>query len=280
MRRAGMLAACVIVAGLWQPPGAAAQTEPRVLMLDDFIAQADYFSGVVSALGRRPDRYTESFVSFMQYLTQDEWDYVVFIEYGLRSREEHIALAEALEKHLSAGGTLSFTYPNLDDAPELWEVLGVAWAEDPVEPEAIVWTEPFPPPWFGAARLVITAPPLWSDFGDVLTPAPGGRVIGIYEGSGAPVMLDTRDGFVLVNGLTWDDWGPAYLFGHSQTRYLTTCIPDFDDNGVLDFFDFLAFQDAFAAKDPRADLNRSGTWDFFDFLLFQEAFVYGCRPAR
>ena len=55
------------------------------------------------------------------------------------------------------------------------------------------------------------------------------------------------------------------------------CYPDCDRSGELDFFDFLCFQNAFAARDPYADCDRSGTFDFFDFLCFQEAFGVGCE---
>jgi hypothetical protein len=54
------------------------------------------------------------------------------------------------------------------------------------------------------------------------------------------------------------------------------CRADIDDNGVLDFFDFLAFQDLFAAGDPAADFDCNGELDFFDFLAFQDTFAAGC----
>lgn len=275
MKRAGVLATCLFAAMLWRAAPAAAQTEPRVLMLDDpqRVFQ-NYWVGVQSVV--RIERRTESFPDFLDALRGGGWDYVVFIWYRPRSREEHIELAGLLEEHISRGGTLSFTYPHLDEAPELWEVLGVASAEDPAAPEFIWPAAMWHPTWLGAGRLVIDAPPRWSDFGDVLTAAPGGRVIAEYEVSRLPVMLETRRGHVIVNGLNWDDWEPASGMGRAQTRFLTLCIPDFDDNGVLDFFDFLAFQDAFAAKDPRADLARDGVFDLFDFLAFQDVFAYGC----
>jgi murein tripeptide amidase MpaA len=53
---------------------------------------------------------------------------------------------------------------------------------------------------------------------------------------------------------------------------------DFNKDGMLDVFDFLAFQDLFVAQDPRADLDQStgvGVFDIFDFLEFQDLFVGG-----
>ena len=55
-----------------------------------------------------------------------------------------------------------------------------------------------------------------------------------------------------------------------------TCYADCDASGGLDFFDFLCFQDAFAAGEPYADCDGSGNLDFFDFLCFQDEFALGC----
>jgi hypothetical protein len=54
------------------------------------------------------------------------------------------------------------------------------------------------------------------------------------------------------------------------------CYPDCDGNEVLDFFDFLCFQNAFLAGDPYADCDGNGVLDFFDFLCFQNEFLAGC----
>jgi hypothetical protein len=54
------------------------------------------------------------------------------------------------------------------------------------------------------------------------------------------------------------------------------CYADCDGSGALDFFDFLCFQNAFAAGEPSADCDESGSLDFFDFLCFQNEFAAGC----
>ncbi len=64
----------------------------------------------------------------------------------------------------------------------------------------------------------------------------------------------------------------AYEWGREH------CFPDCDVSGSLDFFDFLCFQNAFAAGDPYADCDATGTLDFFDFLCFQNSFALGCGP--
>jgi hypothetical protein len=54
------------------------------------------------------------------------------------------------------------------------------------------------------------------------------------------------------------------------------CYADFDRNGSLDVFDFLAYQNAFAAGDYRADCDGCGSLDLFDFLCFLSMFGDGC----
>jgi len=55
------------------------------------------------------------------------------------------------------------------------------------------------------------------------------------------------------------------------------CYPDCDGDGELTFFDFLCFQNLFAAMDPAADCDGDGAFTFFDFLCFQNAFAAGCE---
>ena len=54
------------------------------------------------------------------------------------------------------------------------------------------------------------------------------------------------------------------------------CYADCDRSGDLTFFDFLCFQNLFAAMDPAADCDGDGAFTFFDFLCFQNAFAAGC----
>ncbi len=54
------------------------------------------------------------------------------------------------------------------------------------------------------------------------------------------------------------------------------CQADFDGDGSLTIFDFLAFQTAFDAMDARADFDHDGRFTIFDFLAFQTAFGAGC----
>jgi len=54
------------------------------------------------------------------------------------------------------------------------------------------------------------------------------------------------------------------------------CFPDFNDDGALNVFDFVAFQTAFQSGDLAADCNADGNLDVFDFVCFQQAFGAGC----
>lgn len=78
-----------------------------------------------------------------------------------------------------------------------------------------------------------------------------------------PGMADTGIGRPVV------DMG-AYEF------QLVTCLADFDEDGELTVLDFVAFQLAFIAGDPKADFNADGVHNILDFVEFQLAFVAGC----
>ncbi|MFG0285801.1 MAG: GC-type dockerin domain-anchored protein [Phycisphaerales bacterium JB039] len=54
------------------------------------------------------------------------------------------------------------------------------------------------------------------------------------------------------------------------------CYADCDGDGELTFFDFLCYQNLFAAGDLAADCDGDGTLNFFDFLCFQNEFAAGC----
>ncbi len=54
------------------------------------------------------------------------------------------------------------------------------------------------------------------------------------------------------------------------------CPVDLDGDGEATLFDFLEFQNLFAAGDLAADFDGDGTLSSFDFLTFQNAFDAGC----
>ena len=54
------------------------------------------------------------------------------------------------------------------------------------------------------------------------------------------------------------------------------CRADFDGDGTLTLFDFLAFQNAFGSGNLCADFDGDGNLTLFDFLQFQNEFAAGC----
>ncbi len=54
------------------------------------------------------------------------------------------------------------------------------------------------------------------------------------------------------------------------------CYPDFNTDGAVDLFDFLAFVNAFNAGNLATDCTEDGALDLFDFLCFVNAFNAGC----
>ncbi|MFG0282944.1 MAG: GC-type dockerin domain-anchored protein [Phycisphaerales bacterium JB039] len=120
-----------------------------------------------------------------------------------------------------------------------------------------------------------------------------------YSGDTILFKLDRETGFELERGTTRQAPSGAMHFDASHSVYITTgtfnattgqtamvawklppqgarCIADCDGDGSLTFFDFLCFQNQFAAGDPAADCDGDGSLSFFDFLCFQNAFAAGC----
>jgi hypothetical protein len=85
-----------------------------------------------------------------------------------------------------------------------------------------------------------------------------------------PMADMNRDG--VINDLDWD------LYQEIALRAPTTtgCGSDVICPCPTDIFDFLKFQELFAAGDPSADLNGDGVLDFFDFIQFQEEAANPC----
>lgn len=54
------------------------------------------------------------------------------------------------------------------------------------------------------------------------------------------------------------------------------CVADLDDDGIVDFSDYLAYLSLFDAQDPAADLTGDGMVDFSDYLGFIDAYSGGC----
>ncbi len=99
------------------------------------------------------------------------------------------------------------------------------------------------------------------------TPLNGQRIPIITRGA-TGILVGTFDTLIAPPG-----WSLDYQTNSIDAVY---CAPDFNADGVADFFDYLDFVDAFSAADPRADINADAVIDFFDYLDFVDAFSAGC----
>ncbi len=97
-------------------------------------------------------------------------------------------------------------------------------------------------------------------------------VLGTGEISGNRSNHIGFEGHWQVDPLT----GVGEVTGTFTFEDTTSCYADFDGDGVLNIFDFLAFQNAFASGDATADCDGDGALTIFDFLCFQNAFSGGC----
>ena len=123
---------------------------------------------------------------------------------------------------------------------------------------AMVWTED------------LGMVPLWDLLLDAgIDPAAGGWDY-LLEASDV-----SNDGTVIVGEGSRD--GDRTSFYVELPDLGTRCFADFNADGALDVFDFLAFQNAFDAGDLAADCTEDGSLDIFDFLCFQNAFDAGCE---
>jgi len=73
-----------------------------------------------------------------------------------------------------------------------------------------------------------------------------------------------------------DSVNPTWLFSIDNICFDEACRADFDGDGRLTIFDFLAFQNAFDSGNLRADFDGDGQLTLFDFLAFQNEFDAGC----
>ena len=101
---------------------------------------------------------------------------------------------------------------------------------------------------------------------------------GSAESDAASAIAVVGAGVVIAGSTRGSIAAPADLYGDAMiARYADDACPaDCDGDGELTFFDFLCFQNLFAAGDPGADCDGDSTLTFFDFLCFQNAFAAGC----
>ncbi len=171
--------------------------------------------------------------------------------------------------------TLTMNFPNPDP------IIEVSIWSGATLPASRLTTLDNPPDLFGTGDFVFTASePFVLQAGEVywvyVSPVtPGAGPSYTWEGS-APTTVPTGPAATAI----------GYIFNGAPSTFRNrlqvdgtpdgACYADCDESGGLDFFDFLCFQNAFAAGEKYADCDESGQLDFFDFLCYQNAFAAGC----
>ncbi|MFI4882298.1 MAG: GC-type dockerin domain-anchored protein [Phycisphaerales bacterium JB064] len=110
------------------------------------------------------------------------------------------------------------------------------------------------------------------------------EIPGVHKGlTTGPVQVRLMPAYIKIEGIKGEsveieglpdgrEGEVAFEFSHT-----VDCEADFDGDGALTIFDFLAFQNAFDRGLRSADFNGDGQLNLFDFLAFQNAFDRGCR---
>jgi len=120
-----------------------------------------------------------------------------------------------------------------------------------------------------ATRLGSAFPGSRTWFND-LSFAPDGTLWGAREQGGGLFTIDTTTGDATLVYSTRTYRSIAFEVATNP------CRADFDGDGELTIFDFLAFQNAFDAGNASADFDGDGSLTIFDFLAFQNEFDAGC----
>jgi len=94
-------------------------------------------------------------------------------------------------------------------------------------------------------------------------------------------LASTASGDQVIAAWQIGDFGVADIESHNLNADGTlgaaySCMVDFNDDGVLDFFDVSIFLNAFNAGDPIADLVDDGILNFFDVSYFLSEYNAGC----
>lgn len=104
-----------------------------------------------------------------------------------------------------------------------------------------------------------------------LRPVPGLSRVGVFD----LYVFDDGSGPALYAGGDFLDFpGGRNLLARWTPG--ERCTLDLNFDCLLNVFDFVTFQNLFAAGDPAADFDDDGSLTIFDFLAYQTAFAAGC----
>ncbi|MFI4916317.1 MAG: GC-type dockerin domain-anchored protein [Phycisphaerales bacterium JB060] len=190
----------------------------------------------------------------------------------------------ALADFIARGNKAHLSYWELDADPVLQDIFNIRSAFDFFVPQE-VHDNAGHPSWADAESPVRPLPRSpWGDNGDFLTVTTDAQIVSTFAsttGEGATAVAN--DGSTLLNGFDYDSMEDDRIQAllAAQANWLIgslgpICYPDFDEDGQLSIFDFLAFQSAFDSGDPAADCDEDGELTLFDFFCFQNLFAAGC----
>lgn len=97
----------------------------------------------------------------------------------------------------------------------------------------------------------------------------GGASIGTGTSLSIPSPTETTTYFV-----RWEN-ECALTTCRSVTVTVLQQAADYNQDGLVDFFDYLDFVDAYSSSDPSSDFNGDTSIDFFDYLDFVDAYSLG-----
>lgn len=82
-------------------------------------------------------------------------------------------------------------------------------------------------------------------------------------------------GMIVEGGLNENDFSDNTAYDTSRVS-VVDCPVDFDNSGLLDLADIVAFGQLFQNQDPRVDFDSNGLWDLADIVTFVNLFTAGC----
>jgi hypothetical protein len=198
--------------------------------------------------------------------------------FGTASTTQHKAFGFTMgEAYTLDAVLLSMNFPEPDPTIEvsIWDGATI--------PQSQLITLDNPPDLIGAGEFEFTpAAPFTLEAGETYWV----YVSPVTVGAGSSYTWDGTSPSTMPSGVGATAVG--YIFNGSPSTFLnrlevqgtpdggTRCYADCDESGELDFFDFLCFQNEFAAGSEYADCDDSDQLDFFDFLCFQNEFAAGC----
>ncbi len=98
-------------------------------------------------------------------------------------------------------------------------------------------------------------------------------------GSYQPAITAQSFGSRLYVGGSFKFFGATAAFTNSSSFLASLacqCFADFNNDGIVDTFDYLDFVQQFSVGNVTADINTDGAVDFFDYLDFVAAMSEGC----